>query len=149
MPSSLIGIVHEDYTSRLLANYRTTSVAWEGAPFTEPTPTASGSAPTDWIVPRVLRLESSPLNTENDQLQDARIAVWLAFQPERADKLGRRDAIATDLADAFSLARSTGANVFTERYDFVPATAPQGFANLANPWEWEAMFFDATYTEQP
>lgn len=149
MASSLIGIVHDDYASRLLANYNSSFVAWDGAPFTEPTPTASGSAPTDWIVPRVLRSESTPFNTENDQQQDARIAVWIAFQPERGGKLGRRDVIATDLADAFSLARSSGVNAMDERFDFVPATAPTGFDKLVNPWEWEAMFFNAMYTEQP
>ena len=100
-------------------------------------------------MPRVQRSDSEPLNTENDQIQEARIAVWIAFQPRRGGKAGRRDAIAADLADAFSLARSSGINVMTETFSFTTAEAPPGLADLRNVWEWEALLFDAVYTEQP
>lgn len=148
MASSLPGIVHGDYLGRLLANYRSSPVAWDGEPFTEPSPTAAGSAPADWIVPRVIRTESRRMTDENAQRQDARIGVWIAFQSGRGGKHLRRDAILADLEDAFSLARSSGQNAMLGQIATVPAEAPPRLT-LSHPWEWEAAFFDAVYTEQP
>ena len=148
MASSELGIDHEEMITKLLADYRATSIAWDGEKFTEPIPAPPGSPPTDWIVPRIMRSDSRAGTVENDQWRDVRIGVWIAFQQGAGGKNGRRDAIASDLFDAFSLAKSGSENVMLDTYSFTTASAPPGLPALGNPWDWEAILFDAVNTEQ-
>ena len=145
---SLLGLDDADITARLLDNYRSTYVHYEGEPFKEPTPAASGDAAVDWIVPRIIRDESSAYNVENAQQRFVRLAIWVAFQPAAGDFGTRRDTIAADLADALGVDRNVNSQLFDGTFEYTgPAEKPPGL-DTSHPWDWKAFFFTGAFYQQ-
>lgn len=137
MATSLLGIDYEYFRGLLLSHYRGV-VRWPGAPWDEPVPTSSGSTPTDWIYPVMLRNEARAYNVENDQGREVTIAIYGALQPDRGGFTARLDAIHADLLDALSLSRATADNTFDDSFTFLgQAEQPVGHT-LSNPWLWYA-----------